>query len=78
MDKLRMQSTDGVQDNIQKIAALFPNCVTETIVGYHDDGSAIIKQKVDFEKLQQELSDAVISGGEERYQGSADFPGWRS
>ena len=68
MDKLRMQSTDGVQDNIQKIAALFPNCVTETIVGYHDDGSAIIKQKVDFEKLQQELSDAVISGREERYQ----------
>ncbi len=63
-----MQSADGVQDNIQKIAALFPNCVTETIVGYHDDGSAIIKQKVDFEKLQQELSDAVISGREERYQ----------
>ena len=63
-----MQSADGVQDNIQKIAALFPNCVTETVVGYHDDGSAIIKQKVDFEKLQQELSDAVISGREERYQ----------
>lgn len=55
MDKLKMQSADGVQDNIQKIAALFPNCVTETVVGYHDDGSAIIKQKVDFEKLQQEL-----------------------
>ena len=68
MDKLKMQSADGVQDNIQKIAALFPNCVTETVVGYHDDGSAIIKQKVDFEKLQQELSDAVISGREERYQ----------
>ena len=68
MDKLKMQSADGVQDNIQKIAALFPNCVTETVVGYHDDGSAIIKHKVDFEKLQQELSDAVISGREERYQ----------
>ena len=68
MDKLKMQSADGVQDNIQKIAALFPNCVTETVVGYNNDGSAIIKQKVDFEKLQQELSDAVISGREERYQ----------
>ena len=68
MDKLKMQSADGVQDNIQKIAALFPNCVTETVVGYHNDGSAIIKHKVDFEKLQQELSDAVISGREERYQ----------
>ncbi len=68
MDKLKMQSADGVQDNIQKIAALFPNCVTETVTGYHDDGSAIIKHKVDFEKLQQELSDTVISGKEERYQ----------
>ena len=68
MDKLKMQSADGVQDNIQKIAALFPNCVTETVVGYHNDGSAIIKHKVNFEKLQQELSDAVISGREERYQ----------
>ncbi len=68
MDKLKMQSADGVQDNIQKIAQLFPGCVTETVVGYHDDGSAIIKNKVDFEKLQQELSDAVISGREERYQ----------
>ncbi len=63
-----MQSADGVQDNIQKIAQLFPNCVTETVVGYHDDGTAIVKNKVDFEKLQQELSDAVISGREERYQ----------
>ena len=68
MEKMKMQSADGVQDNIQKIAALFPNCVTETVVGYHNDGSPIIKQKVDFEKLQQELSDAVISGREERYQ----------
>jgi adenine-specific DNA-methyltransferase len=68
MNKLKMQSADGVQDNIQKIAQLFPNCVTETVVGYHDDGSPIIKQKVDFEKLQQELSDDVISGREERYQ----------
>jgi adenine-specific DNA-methyltransferase len=68
MNKLKMQSADGVQDNIQKIAQLFPNCVTETVVGYHDDGSPIIKHKVDFEKLQQELSDAVISGREERYQ----------
>ncbi len=63
-----MQSADGVQDNIQKIAQLFPSCVTETIVGYHDDSSAIVKNKVDFEMLQQELSDAVVSGREERYQ----------
>lgn len=68
MDKLKMQSANGVQDNIQKIAQLFPNCVTETIVGYYDNGSPIIKHQIDFEKLQQELSDVIISGDQERYQ----------
>ena len=29
MDKLRMQSSNGVEDNIAKIAQLFPDCVTE-------------------------------------------------
>ena len=29
MDKLRMQTLDGVQNNIDKIAMLFPNCITE-------------------------------------------------
>lgn len=29
MDKLRMQTLDGVQDNIDKIAALFPNCILQ-------------------------------------------------
>ena len=31
MDKLRMQSSNGVEDNITKIAQLFPDCVTETV-----------------------------------------------
>ena len=68
MDKLKMQSANGVQENIKKIARLFPNCVTETITGHREDGSAILAHKVDFEKLQQELSDAIISDKEERYQ----------
>ena len=63
-----MQSANGVQENIKKIARLFPNCVTETITGHREDGSAILAHKVDFEKLQQELSDAIISDKEERYQ----------
>ena len=63
-----MQSANGVQENIEKIARLFPNCVTETITGHREDGSAILAHKVDFEKLQQELSDAIISDKEERYQ----------
>lgn len=29
MEKLKMQTVDGVQSNVDKIAALFPNCVTE-------------------------------------------------
>lgn len=68
MEKLNMQSTDGVQANIEKIASLFPDCVIETITGYEPDGSPILKHKVDFEKLQQNLSSEIISGKEERYQ----------
>ena len=64
MDKLRMQSTNGVQENIEKIQPLFPDCVTETI----DERTGELVRKVDFEKLQQNLSDVIISGREERYQ----------
>ena len=68
MEKLHMQSADGVQVNIEKIASLFPDCVTETIVGYDSDDKPILRHKVDFEKLQQNLSSEIISGKEERYQ----------
>lgn len=63
-----MQSADGVQVNIKKIALLFPDCVTETIVGYDADDKPILRHKVDFEKLQQNLSSEIISSKEERYQ----------
>ena len=64
MDKLRMQSTNGVHENMSKIQSLFPDCVTETI----DERTGELVRKVDFEKLQQNLSDVIISGREERYQ----------
>lgn len=64
MYKLRMQSTNGVQENIGKIQSLFPDCVTETI----DERTGELVRKVDFEKLQQNLSAVIISGREERYQ----------
>lgn len=35
MDKLRMQSTNGVQENIEKIQLLFPDCVTDLDTGFH-------------------------------------------
>lgn len=64
MDKLRMQSSNGVEDNITKIAQLFPDCVAETV----DERSGQPKHLIDFEKLKQNLFDSVISERAERYQ----------
>lgn len=64
MDKLRMQSSNGVEDNITKIAQLFPDCVTETV----DERSGQPKHLIDFKKLKQNLSDSVMSERAERYQ----------
>ena len=58
-----MQSANGVSMNIEKIAALFPSCVTETT---GKDGSPCMG--IDFEKLKEELSDDIIDKGKERYQ----------
>ena len=63
MDKLKMQSLDVVGSNIQKIAQLFPNCVTERL---GKDGKPELA--IDFEKLQAELSNDILSENEERYQ----------
>lgn len=59
-----MQSSSGVEDNIAKIAQLFPDCVTETV----DERSGQPKRLIDFEKLKQNLSDSVMSERAERYQ----------
>lgn len=64
-DKLDLQSTDLVNENIQKIAAIFPNCVTET-----DEGKAI-----DFDLLRQELNHEIVEGAKERYR--LEWPGKR-
>lgn len=63
MDKLRLQSHDVIGSNIQKIAQLFPDCVTERFGKYGKPELAI-----DFEKLQAELSNEIIAESEERYQ----------
>ena len=65
MDRLRMQSTNGVDDNIRKIAMLFPDCVTEAV---DEEMGGVIKHLIDFEKLKQNLSDSVMSEKAERYQ----------
>ena len=63
MDKLKMQTADGVQDNISRIAELFPECITE--VKTQRGG---VKHSVDFDKLRQLLSSDIVEGNEERYQ----------
>ena len=68
MDKMKMQSKDRTQENYEKLAALFPNAVTETITGYDEDGNAIIERAIDKDVLQQEISAVVVEGRDERYQ----------
>ena len=63
MEKLKMQTTDGVQDNISRIAELFPECITEV-----NDQMGGVKRSVDFDKLRQLLSSDIVEGNEERYQ----------
>lgn len=63
MEKLKMQSLDVTGSNIDKIARLFPQCVTER---KDKDGKTVLG--IDFEKLRDELSADVIDDGEERYQ----------
>ena len=59
MDKLRMETPDLTQCNIEKLATLFPSCVTEG-----RDGNGNLKKMVNFELLQQMLSDVVLEGDE--------------
>ena len=63
MEKLRMQSLDASDGNVAKIAALFPQCVTERL---NKDGKPELA--IDFNKLRAELSKDVLDEGEERYQ----------
>src|SRR5690554_1034411 len=64
-EKLDMQSPDGVETNVQKLAELFPNCVTETAEG----------KAVDFDLLKQELNHQIVEGNKERYR--LEWPGKR-
>ncbi len=58
-----MKSRDVMGGNVEKIAALFPHCVTERI---GKDGTAELA--IDFDKLRAELSNDALEDGEERYQ----------
>lgn len=59
MDKMRMESLDMTAQNIEKIGALFPNCITETV-----DENGKPKKAINFDLLKQMLSGDVIEGSE--------------
>ena len=63
MEQLKMHSMNKVDENIKRIGALYPNCVTERI---NADGK--VEYAIDFDMLRQELSTVVVEGNEERYQ----------
>lgn len=62
MDKMRMESVDMTAQNIEKIGAMFPNCITETM---GEDGK--VKKAINFELLRQMLS-ADVAEGDEAYE----------
>jgi adenine-specific DNA-methyltransferase len=70
MDKLKLHSSNLTEANIEKIAALFPNCVVEA-----KDDNGQLNRKIDFDQLRQELSDSIVEGPQERYR--LDWPGKR-
>jgi len=65
IEKLDLQSPDLVNENFEKLATLFPNCVTESSEG----------KSIDFDLLKQELNHAVVEGNRERYR--LEWPGKR-
>lgn len=63
MDKLKMHTPNKADENFKKLAALFPNAVTETI----DENGEVVRA-IDKDVLMQEISCTVVDGNEERYQ----------
>ena len=59
MEKMRMESVDMTEKNIEKIESLFPNCITEAL-----DESGKLKKAINFEVLKQMLSKEIIDGDE--------------
>ncbi len=68
MENLKMHTPDLAGKNFKKLAALFPNAVTETITGYKANGEPIIERAIDADVLRQEISATVVEGPQERYQ----------
>jgi adenine-specific DNA-methyltransferase len=70
MNKLKMHSPNLIEANIDKLAELFPNCITEAL-----DAQGGLKKVIDFDLLRQELASSIVEGPQERYQ--LNWPGKR-
>lgn len=65
MDKMRMESVDMTEKNIDRIADLFPNCITEALDEEHSTPDhKVYKRVVNFDMLRQMLSGDVLEGDE--------------
>ncbi len=89
MGKMKMHTPNFTDENIAKIAELFPNCVTEVKGEEKDEGGRVkdgrsetsasipqpssLRQAIDFDLLKQELSADVVEGVRERY--TLNWPG---
>src|SRR5699024_12279216 len=63
MENLKMHTPDLAEENFRKLAAMFPNAVTETI---NEDGEVV--RAIDADVLRQEISATVVEGAQDRYQ----------
>ncbi len=63
MEKLKMHTPNKADENFEKLAAMFPNAVTETI----DENGEVVRA-IDKDVLMQEINTKIVEGREERYQ----------
>ena len=63
MERLKMHTPNLADENFAKLAALFPNAVTET-----KDENGNVVRAIDADVLRQEISATVVEGSQERYQ----------
>lgn len=65
MNHMKFESPDMTAQNIDRIAALFPNCITEMLDEEHSTPEKkVYKRAVNFELLKQMLSPDVVDGDE--------------
>lgn len=67
MDQLKMRTENLADKNFDVLSSIFPNAITESIVGYDERNNPIIERAIDVDVLRQEISCNLIEGKEERY-----------